>query len=81
MRGGGIIAEDGAGLSGECDVYGFGMLARPDHSTIADFVSSMEGEMLPFFRDIWLVCEESGLLGGTFFALDGCNIPSNASKE
>jgi len=28
-----------------------------------------------------LVCEEMNLLGGTMFALDGCKLPSNASKE
>ena len=54
---------------------------RPDHSTIAAFVSSMQEEIVPLFRDVLLVCEESGLLGGTFFALDGCKLPSNASKE
>ena len=54
---------------------------RPDHSTVAAFVSSMRGEIVPLFRDVLLVCEESGLLGGTFFALDGCKLPSNASKE
>jgi len=54
---------------------------RPDHSTIAAFVSSMRGEIVLLFRDVLLVCEESGLLGGTFFALDGCKLPSNASKE
>jgi transposase len=54
---------------------------RPDHSTIAAFVSSMKDEILPLFRDILLVCEEEGLLGGTIFALDGCKLPSNASKE
>jgi transposase len=54
---------------------------RPDHSTIAAFVSSMQEEIQPLFRDVLLVCEESGLLGGTFFALDGCKLPSNASKE
>jgi hypothetical protein len=27
------------------------------------------------------VCEQEGLLGGTFFAIDGCKMPSNASKE
>jgi len=53
----------------------------PDHSTIAAFVSSMKGEILPLFRDILLVCEEEKLLGGTVFALDGCKLPSNASKE
>src|SRR5512137_1810269 len=54
---------------------------QPDHSTIAAFVSSMKGEILPLFRDVLLVCEEEGLLGGSFFALDGCKLPSNASKE
>jgi len=54
---------------------------RPDHSTIAAFVSSMQEEIKVLFRDVLLVCEESGLLGGTFFALDGCKLPSNASKD
>ncbi len=53
----------------------------PDHSTIAAFVSSMKKEILPLFRDVLLVCEESHLLGGTLFALDGSKVPSNASKE
>jgi transposase len=38
---------------------------QPDHSTIAAFVSSMREEILPLFRDVLLVCEEEGLLGGT----------------
>jgi transposase len=54
---------------------------QPDHSTIAAFVSSMKDQILPLFRDVLLVCEEQKLLGGTFFALDGCKLPSNASKE
>jgi transposase len=54
---------------------------RPDHSTIATFVSSMKGEIMPLFRDVLLICEEMDLLGGTFFALDGSKLPSNASKE
>lgn len=54
---------------------------HPDHSTIASFVSSMGNEILPLFRNILMVCEELGLLGGTFFALDGCKLPGNASKK
>ena len=54
---------------------------QPDHSRIAAFVSSMKEEIKPMFRDVLMVCEEEGLLGGTFFALDGCKLPSNASKE
>ena len=54
---------------------------HPDHSTIAAFVSSMKDEILPLFRDVLLVCEEMDLLGGTFFALGGLRLPSNASKQ
>ena len=54
---------------------------RPDHSTISSFVSSMKDQIKPLFRDILLVCEQEGLLGGTFFAIDGCKMASNASKE
>src|SRR5210317_1696787 len=54
---------------------------RPDHSTIAPFVSSMKDQIKPLFRDILLVCEQEDLLGGTFFAIDGCKMPTNASKE
>jgi len=54
---------------------------EPDHSTIAAFVSSMKDEIKPLFRDVLLVCEEMKLLGGTEFSLDGCKLPSNASKR
>ncbi len=54
---------------------------RPDHSTIAAFVSCMKEEILPLFRDILLICEQENLLGGTFFALDGLKLPGNASKR
>jgi hypothetical protein len=54
---------------------------QPDHRTIAAFVSSLKDEILPLFRDVLLVCEEMNLLGGTYFALDGVKLPSNASKE
>ena len=54
---------------------------KPDHSTIAAFVSSMKDEILPLFRDVLLVCDEMNLLGGSFFSLDGVKLPSNASKK
>ena len=54
---------------------------RPDHSTIAAFVSTMADQIIPLFRDILLVCAQEDLLGGTFFALDGLRLPSNASKK
>ena len=54
---------------------------RPDHSTIAHFVSSMQKEVEVLFSNILLVCAELDLLGGTHFSLDGVKLPSNASKE
>jgi transposase len=54
---------------------------HPDHSTLAAFVPSMEGQIVPLFCDILLVCDEMELLGGTVFALDGCKVPSNASRH
>ena len=41
----------------------------------------MKDQIKPLFRDVLLVCEQEGLLGGTFFAIDGCKMPTNASKE
>jgi transposase len=54
---------------------------KPDHSTIAAFVSSMVDEIEPLFTRVLMVCEEEGLLGGTHFSLDGLKLSSNAAKE
>jgi transposase len=54
---------------------------QPDHSTLAAFISSMEKEVGDLFAQVLLICEAEGLLGGTHFSLDGCKLPSNASKE
>jgi transposase len=54
---------------------------RPDHSTIAAFISSMGEEIGRLFTQVLLVCEQEGLLGGTHFSLDGLKLSSNASKE
>lgn len=55
---------------------------KPDHSTLAAFVSSMgEERVVGLFTQVLLVCEQEGLLGGTQFSLDGLKLPSNASKE
>ncbi|OCC16387.1 Mobile element protein [Dissulfuribacter thermophilus] len=54
---------------------------RPHFTTIANFISSLDQEVVQLFRDILLVCDEMGLVGKEMFALDGCKLPSNASKE
>lgn len=54
---------------------------RPHFTTIADFISTMGKEIIHLFRDVLLVCDEMGLIGKEMFAVDGCKLPSNASKE
>ena len=54
---------------------------RPHFTTIADFISSMEKEIVHLFLQVLLVCDEQGLIGREMFAIDGCKLPSNASKE
>lgn len=54
---------------------------RPHFTTIASFVSSMQPEVLKLFRDVLLICDEMKLIGKDMFAIDGCKLPSNASKE
>ncbi len=54
---------------------------RPHFTTIADFISSRSEEIIELFRDVLLICNEMGLIGREMFAVDGCKIASNASKE
>jgi len=54
---------------------------KPDHSTIAAFVSSIDKEIESLFTKVLLVCEEEELLGGTHLSLDGLKLSSNAAKE
>ncbi|MGH8458211.1 MAG: IS1182 family transposase [Nevskiales bacterium] len=54
---------------------------QPHFTTIANFVATLSGEITQIFRDVLLVCDEQGLIGKQMFAVDGCKLPSNASKE
>ena len=54
---------------------------EPHYTTISDFVSGMSGEIDKVFSEVLLVCAEMKLIGGKMFAVDGCKLPSNASKE
>jgi len=54
---------------------------QPHFTTIAHFISAMAAEIQPIFRDVLLYCDELGLIGKELFAIDGCKLPSNASKE
>lgn len=55
--------------------------SRPHFTTIANFVSSCENEIISVFRDILFVCDQEGLIGKDMFAIDGVKLPSNASKQ
>jgi transposase len=54
---------------------------KPHFTTIASFISSIDKEVVYLFRDVLVYCDEMGLIGKEMFAIDGCKIPSNASKE
>ena len=55
--------------------------SQPHFTTIANFISRMQDTIRSIFVDVLLTCNESGLIGGDMFAIDGCKLPSNASKE
>jgi transposase len=55
--------------------------SRPHFTTIAEFVSSCHEEIASLFQQVVLICDELGLIGGEMFVVDGCKLPSNASKE
>jgi transposase len=54
---------------------------QPHFTTIAYFISSMENQVKSVFTDVLMYCDEVGLIGKNMFAIDGCKLPSNASKE
>lgn len=55
--------------------------SQPHFTTIADFISSMKEQIVPLFRDVLTLCYSQGLIGKEMFAIDGCKISSNCSKE
>ncbi|KIH76740.1 transposase, IS4 family [Geoalkalibacter ferrihydriticus] len=55
--------------------------SRPHFTTIADFISRCHDEIAKLFQQVLLICDELGLIGKEMFAVDGCKMPSNASKE
>jgi transposase len=54
---------------------------QPDHSTVADFISRTPEAIAELFGQIVLMCDQLGLIGKEMFAIDGCKLPSNASKS
>ena len=54
---------------------------QPHFTTIAHFISSMDRECVDLFTKILAVCYTENLIGKNMFAIDGCKISSNCSKE
>ncbi len=54
---------------------------QPHFTTIANFVSTMDEQVVPLFRSVLLICNELDLIGKEMFAIDGCKMPGNASKS
>ena len=55
--------------------------SEPDHATIAEFISTNREAVKDLFTQVLLQCAELKLITGEMFAIDGCKLPSNASKE
>lgn len=55
--------------------------SRPHFTTIAEFISASPEEIAKLFHQILLICDKMGLIGKEMFAIDGCKLPSNASKQ
>ncbi len=54
---------------------------QPHFTTIADFIATMDEQIVPLFRNVLMICDELKLIGGEMFAIDGCKLPGNASKS
>jgi transposase len=54
---------------------------QPHFTTIADFISTSGQEIIELFLEVLMICDEMGLIGKEMFAVDGCKLPGNASKE
>ena len=53
----------------------------PHFTTIANFISSLEKEVSDIFLKVLMVCASENLIGKNMFAIDGCKLSSNCSKE
>lgn len=54
---------------------------RPHFTTIADFVAQMHQEVANVFTDVLMYAAALNLIGRDTFAIDGCKLPGNASKQ
>ena len=53
----------------------------PHFTTIAHFVSTLGEDIAHVFGAVVAICDDQGLISHEMFAIDGVNLPSNASKQ
>jgi transposase len=54
---------------------------RPHFTTVANFISLMVEKAVKVFTNVLTVCYAQGLIEKKMFAVDGCKISSNCSKD
>ena len=54
---------------------------QPHYTSIVSFVAKMKDQIEPLFTQVLMICDREGLIGRNMFAIDGCKIRPNASKE
>lgn len=54
---------------------------QPHFTTISDFITENGDEIAHLFIQVLMICDEMELIGKNMFAIDGCKLPSNASKD
>ncbi len=48
---------------------------RPHFTTIANFISRMDKEVVKLFLEVLLICDNQRLIGREMFAIDECKLP------
>ena len=54
---------------------------KPHFTTFSNLVSRYPEAIADVFQKVLMVCDDSGLIGKEHFAIDGCKLPSDASKQ
>jgi len=54
---------------------------QPHYTTISNFISTKHEQIVDLFVQVLMICDEMKLIGREMFAIDGCKLPSNASKQ
>ena len=55
--------------------------SQPHFTTISNFITKNGDAIVHLFIEVLMICDELDLIGKNMFAIDGCKLPSNASKD